>query len=182
MTCIIGVEYSGKVYIGADSCSYGSYMNRSSSTSKVFVRDGLVIGCAGSVRMGQILKYSLEVPKFDGPTTAERYMATKFVLAVRKSFSEHGFMWKENERETGGSFLVGVMGELYHVDSDYQASRVVYGYDCIGSGAEVAMGAMYALTRVDEPKDSPLNIIGIALMASAEFSPNVSGPFTVLYT
>ena len=68
MTCIIGLEHEGSVFIGADSAVGTYYTIQRVRTPKVFQRSQFLIGSSGSVRMGQLLQYSLEVEELTDKT------------------------------------------------------------------------------------------------------------------
>jgi len=178
VTCIVGIEHptatGGRVYIGGDSACVASYDLTIRSDAKVFRNGPYVMGFTTSFRMGQILRYKLEAPDPGGTEDLERFMATTFIDAVRTSLTDAGWMKKENSREEGGTFLVGVAGALFAVHSDFQVARTLTGYDAVGCGSDLALGALYA-TR----GRSPGYRLGAALRAAEHHSTGVAGPFTI---
>ena len=62
MTCIVGIEDGADVVLGADSGIGWANGMRDRMRGKVWERDGVGFGDAGSVRAGQILFYELAVP------------------------------------------------------------------------------------------------------------------------
>ena len=87
-----------------------------------------------------------------------------------------GWARKENEREEGGTFLVGVRGELFTIMEDYQVGQSADGFDAVGSGTDLALGALYA-TR--EGPFRPRQRVRMALAAAERFNAGVRGPFLV---
>ena len=174
MTCIIGLEQDGIVYVGADSAAISEYEIRQSLISKVFKNNNIVIGYTTSFRMGQLLQF-MSIPKHD--TVNEKYMITKFIPAVRKLFKEGGYTRINNNQEEGGSFIVGIGNKLFEIDSDFQVQSYIDGITSVGCGKEYALGAMRALKNL-EPEDR----IKKSLEITAYYSVGVSAPFIILKT
>lgn len=157
MTCIVGIRHEAGVTIGGDSVAADGYDLQLRADDKVFSRvdeNGLewVFGFSGSFRMGQLLRYKLELPEV--PFREERaleFMATRFADAVRTCFKDGGFLSKDAEREFGGDFLIGVRGLLFYADPDFHFGTPVDRYAAIGAGAQAALGALY-ITRTCETR------------------------------
>ncbi len=174
MTCVIGLESKGVVYMGADSRMVSGWEGRTTAMSKMFRKMDFLVGICGFPRMLQLLQYKLEVePQDDG--NDEKHMVCVFAEAVRKCFKEGGFAKVENNEETGGQFLVGYHGKLYEIEGNFQINRVVDGYEAIGSGREYAIGAMRVLGKMPAEKR-----ILKALETSAYFNIGVAPPFQVM--
>ena len=174
MTCIVGIVKNKKVYIGGDSAFISGWGIVVRPDEKVFQRDGITFGCAGSPRAANLLRYHLRIPEPSGNDLL-RYMATDFVNAMRDCFKEGGYAERENEAESISSvFLIGVLGRLFECDSDYQMKEV-RDYAAIGSGEDAALGALFA-TR----QKAPIARIQIALEAAEAYSWSVRGPFHIL--
>jgi ATP-dependent protease HslVU (ClpYQ) peptidase subunit len=175
MTCIIGLESEGSVFVGGDSAASAGNMVRAVAVDKVFQRGPFLIGYTTSFRMGQILRYQVDFP----PTEVydEAYMVCEFVEAVRAKFKELGFTRIENNEETGGNFIVGVAGKVWQIESDFQVSRSNDGMAAIGAGSNFALGALMALHDLP-PKKRILE----ALSVSAWFCGYVTLPFKILET
>jgi ATP-dependent protease HslVU (ClpYQ) peptidase subunit len=174
MTCIVGVEYEGGVLLGADSCGGNNYVVTRRIDPKVFkLKSSLAVAFTTSFRMGQLLHYKLQV-QLPGPTAdLDRWMATTFVDRVRDVLDTGGFRKRENDQESGGTFLVAVRDRLYWVGDDFQVARSVDGYSAAGSGEEMALGALHATARTRDPKKRAT----AALAAATHFSPSVLEPF-----
>lgn len=172
MTAIVGVVHDSQVHIGGDSAGVSGWSLTVRADSKVFINGPYVMGFTSSFRMGQLLRYALTPPEPAGDL--ERFMATTFIDAVRECLKTGGWAAKENEREEGGVFLVGIAGRLFRVDSDYHVGEAVDGFDAVGCGEEVALGALYATAR---SRMAPQRRIKLALEAAERFSAGVRGPF-----
>lgn len=177
MTCIVGVQTPDGVLIGGDSAGLSGWVRIHRADTKVFEHgDGYVIGFTTSFRMGQLIRYAdLPKPLDRQGEGLDRFMATDFVDAVRQALKDGGWAKKENDREDGGSFLVGANGCLYSVADDYQIGRSLDGYQAAGSGWELALGALHAT-----PELEPAGRVVRALAAAAHHSGSVHPPFTVV--
>ena len=137
MTCIVGVVHKGRVWIGGDSAGVDGWALQVRADSKVFRRGPFVLGFTTSFRMGQLLRYGLQIPLHPPHIEVEQWMATAFIDAVRECLKGGGFAQKKDEQETGGTFLVGYRSHLFAVHDDYQVGQAIDGYDAIGSGAQI---------------------------------------------
>jgi ATP-dependent protease HslVU (ClpYQ) peptidase subunit len=176
VTAVVGLEHDGKVYIGADSAGTAGWSQTVRADEKVFINGPFVIGFTTSFRMGQLLRYKLNVAE-QAPSQTDnyRYMSTWFIDAVRTCLKDGGFAKINNGVEQGGTFLVGYRGALYCVGSDFQVGRSVEGFDAVGCGAELALGALAASALKD-----PTRRAEQALEVAARFSAGVAGPFKVV--
>lgn len=174
MTCIIGLEYEGRVYIGGDSMSSSGNDRLETRLRKVFRAGPFLIGYTTSFRMGQILQYHLSVRQQQDGETDERYMVVAFVEAARECLKDKGFTTINSNNEQAGSFLVGYKSSLYEVCSDFQVNQWVSGIATLGAGTEYALGAMVALDTL-----KPEERIKRALEITCQLCPTVCGPFVV---
>jgi hypothetical protein len=71
-------------------------------------------------------------------------MSTTFIDALRDRLKTGGWATKENDREEGGTLLVGVQGQLFAVYDDYQVAKAADGFARVGCGDQVALGALFA--------------------------------------
>ena len=177
MTCIVGIETDDGVVIGGDSAGVSGYSFSVRMDEKCFVNGPFIFGFTSSFRMGQLLHWSLSPPRLpEDDDDLDRFMVTEFVDIVRKCLIDGGYATKESGAEEGGTFLVGVAGRLYLIDSDYQVGRNACGYDAVGCGADIALGALHATTNQKNAKKRIL----AALEAAEAHSAGVSGPFILV--
>ncbi len=174
VTCIVGLEYDGRVIIGGDSAGVAGYSITVRADTKVFRNSEFIMGFTSSFRMGQLLRYSL-VPPLPQTWDIDRFMATDFISAVRDCLREGGYARNESGSEEGGVFLVGIRGRLYRIDSDFQIGRSIDLYDAVGCGEEFALGSLFGSAHLD-----PLERVGLALEAAAYHSSAVCPPFHVM--
>lgn len=182
MTCIVGVKHEDTMYVGADSAgSDDDGAIRTRADEKVFVSDDeqMIIGFAGSFRVGQLVRYALAIPEQSIRKDDMSYMVTDFVDAIRSTLKDKGALTviDDTSEQHDSELIVGYHGDLYIIDSDYQISKHVEEYAAVGSGAQVALGALYATKNNKDvlPQDRLL----IALSAAAEYTSTVRGPFII---
>lgn len=174
MTCIVAVVENGVVSMGGDSAGVAGWQLTLRKDRKVFHNEGFLIGGTSSFRMLQLLRYAFMPPLYDGLTKLDRYMATTFVGALRQCFKDGGYAQKNNEQESGGTFLVGYRGHLFEIADDYQVGESLNNYAAVGCGAEVALGVLYAT-----PKMRPAKRLELALHAAQAHNAGVRAPFYI---
>ena len=175
MTCIVGLVHEGVVYIGGDSAGVAGLSLTVRADEKVFRNSDFLMGFTTSFRMGQLLRYSLKPPRRHPDDDIHQYMVVDFVNAVRGCLKAGGYASKEDEVESGGTFLVGYAGHLFTVNSDYQVGIPEDGYAAVGSAQDIARGSLFA-TQGQEPRSRVLT----ALQAAERFNAGVRGPFHIL--
>lgn len=182
MTCIVGLKIGMRVWIGADALSGSpeSMQGGPVATPKVIRVGPTLMGFTTSWRMGQVLQYQLNLPQIE-TWDLWRWMSVEFVDACRQAMKSAGYLYKENEQEFGGQWLVAVRGQLFAIHSDFQVEVPSLPYAACGCGAPYALGAMHAAHAMSESvtPDMAPHAIRTSLEAAAEFSMGVRGPFTV---
>ena len=175
MTCIVGLLDKGNVYMGADSAGVAGYGLTIRADEKVFINGGFIMGFTSSFRMGQLLRYSLKPPRYHPDVDLFEYMVTLFTEGIRKCLKDGGFAEKKDEKERGGTFLVGFRGELFKIEGDYQVGMPAQSFDSCGCGEDIALGSMYSNSHLP-----PTERITQALEAAEQFSAGVRRPFNIL--
>lgn len=176
MTCIVGVvSESGQVVIAGDSSSVEADSVRVVRNPKVF-QLGLefVFGYAGSFRVGQIIQYSFIPPLQKVGQDVMEYLVNDFCEALRLTLEDKGaIIGRTGTDEMEADLLIGYRGRLFQVDGDFQFTEFKHNYAAIGSGSEVAVGALAASSRVR----SATKRARLALEASALHCSGVCAPF-----
>jgi ATP-dependent protease HslVU (ClpYQ) peptidase subunit len=175
VTAIVGLVEAGAVYIGGDSAGVSGMSLTVRADAKVFRKKRYLFGFTTSFRMGQLIRYSLKVP--DPAGNLDAFMSTTFIDALRDCLKAGGWAAKDNEREEGGTFLVGVQGQLFAVYDDYQVARAADGFAAVGCGDQVALGALLATADAGL---APRRRVLRALAAAERFSAGVRGPFVCI--
>lgn len=174
MTCIVGYTNGKTVWMGGDSAgTAGNFNQRIRADKKVFVKGEFIIGFCGSFRMGDLLKYTLQLPEANDVSDPDAFMVNQFVDSLRNCLEEES---KKGGEKLLPSILVGFRGRLYNIESDYQCGRPEDGYDAVGSGSSVAVGAMHGSRHLTSPRKR----ITDALAAAARNDAAVRPPFHVL--
>lgn len=172
MTCIVGLVDKGTVYIGGDSAGVAGLSISIRVDEKVFHNGPFIIGFTTSFRMGQLLRYKFNPPVQTVHQGDMEYMVTSFIDTARSCFKDNGFGDKE-----GGTFLVGYRSKLYTINGDFQVGIPADTYDAVGSGSDLALGAMFANAKV---KLTPEKRITQALEAASYFNAGVSAPYRIV--
>ena len=146
MTCIIGVEHNGVVYMGADSILVDGWWRDVMAGTKLFQRDGMLFGFAGSPRMAQIIEHLMDSPKRqEAGQPDEAYLIQSVIEPMREALKTFGYASIENSREAGANVMIGYRGHLYTIQDNYQLCRSAMQFTALGVGAPYALGALAAL-------------------------------------
>ncbi len=193
MTCIVAMADGQNVIMGGDSAGVNGRDLYLRADAKVFRKGEYVIGFTTSFRMGQILRYETALPELPQDLESEdleRFFVTGFIPAVRRSFEQHGFAktarfsspdkpgLSEDGQVVGGTFLVGVAGQIYEIHGDYQVGRSATPYSAVGAGAMVALGALRALVEMEGL--SVRDRVTRALETAEAYNAGVRGPFQIV--
>lgn len=175
MTCIVAVTDRSKVYIGGDRClsDYESNFYMPTNDPKIFVKDSMVIGYAGSVRMGKVIKYDFTPPKVDA-RNIDKYMNIDFVNALRECVERNSLKIDSSgaERSDMADLIIGIKGRIFVLEDDWQVTEHTHEYVAIGSGSPYALGSLYST-----PSEHPADRVRLALEAADQFSLSVCQPF-----
>lgn len=192
MTIIVGLIDQGVVYMGADTvASNGTrYVKKDSKITKMLVkrpykdarkeiaykRDHILIGSSGSIRPSQVIG-AMDAPDWPAGKDAYQYLIGTFVNAMRSALSDAGCMGKSDDQtdKTDLTILVGIDGRLFTIWQDFSVMELVESYAAVGSGADVALGALAATA------DSPYSAerIAKALKAVVTYDIYCGGPIDV---
>ncbi len=180
-TCIVGIAENGKVYIGSDSASgdFSKGTKTVSTMKKSFIvknnKAEIGIGYTTSWRMGQLLEHQFHPPAHLEPLDVMQYMVKEFVPAVKKLFEAEWHGKRVEDDNWGGTFLVGYLGRILTIDSDFQVNENADSFDSCGCGKYWAMGSLFS--TMDLP---PLRRLQIALEAATHYSAFVLPPFNFI--
>ena len=184
MTCIIGVEHNGKAWIGADGCttlvSNNIDMAFESYSSKIVkLSNGMLIGCAGDTIAGNLLRYKFDCPEITEGELWDKYIYSTFLDKLKSCLKDY---------VDGDNFsaIISWYGKMYCVCNDFHILHPPkYGVFAIGSGSNIAFGAMYGFFETYNNPSFYTNIkgnISYALEVVSFFDNNVAPPFDIRYT
>ena len=180
MTCIVGMERDGKVYIGADSALVSGWTVRVSARPKVFRKGNLLIGFTGSIRTANVLEFDDTIYSNIKNTEDDeifKELVDSFVPSLREAFKLAGILKIENSQEEfNWGFLIGVAGHLYSIENEFDIFKVASNFDAMGSSRDIALGVLQAQLLVSpniDPKTAVINTLSI----TSDYSGAVTGPF-----
>jgi ATP-dependent protease HslVU (ClpYQ) peptidase subunit len=183
MTVIAGIVQDGVVWMGADSLATMGWslssriLEEKIARRPVHVEDGegaeMLLGTSGSVRMGQRVTWRLDPPTLRKGKDVFDW-ALEFADRFQELLAEDKGGRDKGDGHAHGRLLVGFQGRLFILDGAYGVVEGRHGYNAIGSGQELALGALYA-TR-DLPPERRLRL---ALRAAARHDVYVSAPFQI---
>lgn len=177
MTVIVGLVHRKRVHLAGDSAGVSGYQITIRRDPKVFTNGPYAFGFTSSFRMGQLLHHAFQPPHPEGGL--DRFMATTFIDAVRKCLKDGGWARKDAEQEEAGTFLVGIHGRLFSIESDYQVAESADQYAAVGCGYDLALGALHATAALNLP---PRQRLTAALRAADHHSAGVCAPYTFTKT
>ncbi len=179
MTCIAAIVEPNKkvVWLAGDSALTSGYDVSIALDAKVFyhTENNFVIGCCGSARATNVIRYKMILPP---PETGDvmAYMVNGFVETLREALKTAGHAVKSDESEyTGVQLLVGFQSRLFMIDTDYQVREVATGFESIGAGSDLALGALYATRGM-----SPRKRMTLAMEAAVTYNTACRPPFSIL--
>jgi ATP-dependent protease HslVU (ClpYQ) peptidase subunit len=172
MSCVIGLKYGGKVYMGQDGiASTEDGDTRPIVCEKIFINKQYLIGFCGSVRSGQLL-YPYN---FDPPDEV-----LDFPRAVRDHYMENGALLngtsEVGDRHEANIMIATTNGKLYEMLVDFQMSEVI-DFTCLGAGSHFAFGSMET-TKRGKGLDPEKRVL-LALKIASMYSRTVGPPFTI---
>jgi len=148
MTTLVAIQGDGWSVLGCDSrISDDDGRFQISKESKIVDNNGILIAGCGSTRSSNILHYGYVQPK---PTLKEDlnvFMSKTFIPRMRKEFTDAGIDMKEDGEVASneGGFLISIKGQIYSISDDYGWDTDVRNVYVMGSGGDIALGALAAL-------------------------------------
>lgn len=186
MSCVAGIAKGGTVWIAADSAATSPDMGQGVYLhGKTFRLDGpdgeMLVGCAGSLRVNQVLRFGLTPPPNADGLDVLGYLCGPFATAVSDALHNAGAEAdpdRDNKR-TEWRLLIGYSGRLFEMQNDLGVLEALEGYNAVGAGGDLAKAVLYA---TDEERAEPEARLMLALGAAEKFNASVRGPFTVEQT
>lgn len=163
MTCIVGLVHHGAVYMGGDACGSNGHTYTAVHNEKVFTSGEHLMGCTGTFRLIDLLRFHLSVDPPREGADPQRYARVELLCAVKKLLDTHDYLQrKDGVASFEGPFLVGWRGLLWEVQCDLSViATPPEGYS-VGSGGSVARGALYATRGEADPVRRVFEALGAA--------------------
>lgn len=192
MSVIIAlIDAHGGLWMGGDAAGVDatSYDRTRLREPKLFrlalgaTGDEVLLGFAGSPRIGQVLRYDLTLPSIGEQEAPERYLTRALVPAVRATLAEHGVLRADRGVDSLGetALLIGLRGRLFVLDNDLAWSESEDPFAAVGVGAPYAKGYLAATEwRSAKGMPTPWGVLRGALTVAERFNAACGEPFTVL--
>lgn len=172
MTCIVGVQHEGQVWLGGDSFVYYDESCVISKVPKVWSAGGMVFGGAGDGAADNAL-FTWQPPRWPGKGNPLSWARRILCPSLEEAL---GTLRKWPEVD----MLMGIGGMLLTVDSDLFLAQPADGYTAIGAGREPALGVLYGTDDTAFALVSPRPRIVKALEAAERFTTKVRRPWRVV--
>ena len=174
MTCIVAIAHNDKVHMGCDSAAYDSESTTHfiKTSPKIFTIDDYIIGYANSFRAGQIIQYDF-IPPIPDAKNIMRTMTIDFIAGIQAAYERNKFVHDDDSEYV--DLIVGVNGQLFTIESDFQVQEYTENYISIGSGSHFALGSLHSTKSLK----NPILRIEKALEAAAEYTGSVKPPFYI---
>ena len=175
MTCIVAISHNDRVYMGGDAASVDedSSLISSRKEPKIFIKNGYLLGYAGSFRFGKVLQHTFNPPKLSDDDI-DKFLNTTFVNSLRECCELNKV--DPGSEEDSSEMLIGVAGRVFEFCNDWHFGEDINDFNAIGSGTKFALGSLYSTRRLRTPNAR----IQLALESAERFSTSVRGPFTIL--
>ena len=191
MTCVVGIRGRSGVLLAGDSQFSDWNAKIMAEDPKAFeLSEVVAIAYCGSGRLGQILTYHMD--QLDSPPLGmdeHRWAVRYFIehLRVVLDATGHLHVWRNIEHLGASAFLLAVRGRLFNVYEDFEVLEHQRIFSALGSGDEVAIGAMAAILGnkdVREPiADGRLEEVAMAgVRAASDFTNYVGGDTRIVRT
>ncbi len=182
MTAIVGIQGKGWALIAADSMTtYEDKPYYAKGVDKVTKKGDYVFGFSGDAIAGNIAEYLWNPPKVIKTVPTDVFMQTKVLPSLREIMIEHGYNPDTTkDKDAGFDALICLNGVIYEVDQDYLWSRDDRGLYAVGSGGDLALGALAAAGMSKTSIKSVEAVARRAIKISADYNISVGGDVKVI--
>jgi ATP-dependent protease HslVU (ClpYQ) peptidase subunit len=144
MTAIVGIQGKGWAVIAADSMTtYDDKPYYAKGMDKAVRKGDYVFAFAGDAVAGNIAEFLWTPPKLIKTMPLDAFMQVKVLPSLRDAMKEHGYEPDVNKDPNAGfDALICVNGVVYEIDEEYMWSRDDRGLYAVGSGGQLALGAL----------------------------------------
>lgn len=181
MTVVLGYVDNGTCYMLGDSCASDAINHSIVRNPKVFNpvgRRDVLIGCAGTFRLPNLLKYIPNIFPSESELATEdidmSYLVNEFspvIKALTDDFEDDD-LWE---------MLIAVNGKIYRMQMDMSIIEPADVCEAIGCGGSVALGAFKVLNEL-EPNMKIEDRMNHALRVACDTVQGCTGPFLFVKT
>jgi ATP-dependent protease HslVU (ClpYQ) peptidase subunit len=144
MTAIVGIQGKGWAVIAADSMTtYDDKPYYAKGMDKAVRKGDYVFAFAGDAIAGNIAEFLWTPPKIIKTMPLDAFMQVKVLPSLRDAMKEHGYEPDAiKDPNAGFDALMCLNGIIYEIDEEYMWSRDDRGLYAVGSGGQLALGAL----------------------------------------
>lgn len=187
MTVIVAVKhYDGTVYMGADSLAIVEGRKAFLAQPKITRIGPMLLGFAGNAKSLSTVFYETKEDIFSdfGEYTKlnkdiSQWIHERLIPVLRKGLLDKGFMGVDKPHEA--QLLIALDGSIFSIHGELEYVEYNAGYAAIGSGRDLALGALYYMSKYS-PALHPLTKIREAIEAASKFDYGVGGDIRTLST
>lgn len=188
MTCVIALAKDDHIYMGADGVVSTVNYVWPIKQPKVCINQDFIFGSAGSPRAVALLRYRFNIPNRRKDQSLDEYISLDFTRTLKECFEMDKWAdWQkgDSDEDSDGdlpglgntAILMGHKGRLYLIDPSCNILELGTNFCALGSGQDIATGAMEALLR---NYNDPDYMIKEALGIVSHHWHNIRPPYTVL--
>jgi ATP-dependent protease HslVU (ClpYQ) peptidase subunit len=144
MTAIVGIQGKGWAVIAADSMTtYDDKPYYAKGVDKAIRKGDYVFAFAGDAVAGNIAEFLWTPPKLIKTMPLDAFIQVKVLPSLRDAMREHGYEPDViKDPNAGFDALICLNGVIYEIDEEYMWSRDDRGLYAVGSGGQLALGAL----------------------------------------
>ena len=144
MTAIVGIQGKGWAVIAADSMTtYDDKPYYAKGMDKAIRKGDYVFAFAGDAVAGNIAEFLWTPPKLIKTMPLDAFVQVKVLPSLRDTMREHGYEPDViKDPNAGFDALICLNGVIYEIDEEYMWSRDDRGLYAVGSGGQLALGAL----------------------------------------
>jgi len=187
LTCIVALRDELATYMVCDSAwtIHGKGLITTAATpSKVIsipigdTVERALVGVCGSGGILCVLTQAFKDYQLDSSATFRTVYAEIYEQLEAKD------LWDVFEGRDKSEILIAIAGKLYSIHDRYTYIELAEKFTAMGSGADIALGALYALqaSKQETWADTSKNQVMAAMQASAAFDVGVKAPFHLFTT
>lgn len=176
MTVVIGIKTKTGVMMGCDSFSGTEFLNERTGDAKVQKIGSFLIGMTGGFRVFQLITTSSIFKELKPKGNPFNFMINKFIPCLQDLLAKNDCKGVEDNLPfIDGHLLVAFGCNLFTVQNCLQVLRHGANYQVIGSGQQVALGALFTTKQEIDLRKRLLK----CLQAAECYVPTVSKPFII---
>ena len=172
MTCIAVLKTENTIWMAGDRGASDEDTILPLTAPKVFKIGQYLIGYAGSMD-GERIRHNFKPPV---PKTKdiEKFMYTEFLVALRNFYEA---WWVDVSKDSDFGMIICVNGQMYeHNAVDMSLTTYNADYLTMGSGSQIALGALYATSNQKNGKRR----VQLAVEAAIKYSTSCIGPIDII--